>query len=137
MLTLLSQSSASTHLKPKSHLFISFAISIYSATDPFMYYSIPGVLKASLNLKEVDYSNISSLSHVDSHPSSPQPQEEVETDASKVSRKSRISFECHPSELLEELMDDLDGEFDCEELDFEDILSEFRNRTSTPTTRLQ
>ncbi len=97
-----------------------------------MYYSIPGVLKASLNLKEVDYSDITSLCHADSHPSSPsRPQEEVEDDASKVSRRTRVSFECHPSMLLEDMMDDLDQELGGEVLDLEDILTNCCNRAST------
>lgn len=50
-------------------------------SDPFMYYSIPGVLKACLNLEDVNYSDIASPSRSqgDSHPSSPsQPEDKKE-----------------------------------------------------------
>ena len=60
-------------------------------TDPFLYYSIPGVREAALSLKEVDYSKISQS-------------------ACKVSRKTRVSFEKHTDLLLDELFgDELDG----------------------------
>jgi hypothetical protein len=58
-----------------------------------MYYSIPGVLKAALNLKDVDYSDIKNLSHghADSHPSRPsQSQGKVKDDANKVTRRTRV-----------------------------------------------
>jgi hypothetical protein len=92
-----------------------------------MFYSIPGVLKASLNLKDVDYSDITSLSHADSsqRPSRPfrsQEQAGAEHDASKVSRRTRISFECHPSVLMEDFTDELEQEFGEQLLDF-DIVS--------------
>ena len=61
-----------------------------------MYYSIPGVLQASVRRKDEDYSDIVSLSHIDSHSPSP-------SQASKVSRRTCISFECHPDVLLAEL----------------------------------
>jgi hypothetical protein len=74
-----------------------------------MYYSIPGVLKAALNLKDVDYSDIKNLSHghADSHPSRPsQSQGKVKDDANKVTRRTRVSFESHPV-----VMDGLEQEF--------------------------
>jgi len=76
-----------------------------------MYYSIPGVLKASLILEDVDYSNISNISHADSWDRTSQPrlQEEAE-DAIEVSRRTRVTFECHPSVILENIMDDLEQE---------------------------
>ena len=103
-----------------------------SAADPFMYYSIPGVLKASLNLEDVDYSDITSRSrsrgdlHPSSSPSQSHPRQEREAtddDASKVSRRTRVSFECHPSVLMEDMMDDLDVEFGDEVPDLDEILS--------------
>ena len=103
-----------------------------------MYYSIPEVLRASLNLEDVDYSDITSRSrsHADSDPSSSPSQQRqeqeaaVEDDASKVSRRSRITFERHPSLLMEEMLGDLDQEFGGDELlDLDDILSRLRNRS--------
>ncbi len=52
--------------------------------DPFLYYSIPGVNKAALSLKEVDLSQASQSAHT-------------------VTRKARIAFECHPSLAVNEL----------------------------------
>lgn len=70
-----------------------------------MYYSIPGVLQASVRNNDVAYSDIASLGHNDSHPSSSpqQSQEQGEDDACKVSRRTRFSFECHPDVLLADL----------------------------------
>eukprot|EP00985_Skeletonema_marinoi_P026880 scaffold21255_cov217-Skeletonema_marinoi.AAC.2 len=95
-----------------------------------MYYSIPGVLKASLTLKDVDYSDITNLCYDDSHTSSPpRSQEEAENDAGKVSRRTCVSFESHPSVLMEDLMNELDQEFDDPLNDLDDIVSMFRNRS--------
>ena len=115
----------------------------YSATDPFMYYSIPEVLDASINLKDVDYSDIiiRSRRNADSNLSSDPPQsqprlnrEEAGDDddvaAGKVSRKTRVSFECHPSKLVEAMMDDLDLEFGDESVRLDDIISLFDSRCS-------
>ena len=105
-----------------------------------MYYSIPEVLRASLNLEDVDYSDITgrSRSHADSDPSPSHPQQRqeqeaaVEDDASKVSRRSRISFERHPSVLMEDMLDYLDQEFGGDELlDLDDIISRLRRRSSS------
>jgi hypothetical protein len=112
-----------------SHISL-LAISFYSVTDPFMYYSIPGVLKASLTLKDVDYSDITNLCYDDSHTSSPpRSQEEAENDAGKVSRRTCVSFESHPSVLMEDLMNELDQEFDDPLNNLDDIVSMFRNRS--------
>jgi len=65
-------------------------------TDPFLYYSIPGVNKAALSLKKVDHSKASQ--------------------STKVTRKARLSFECHPSLVMDELLVGLE-EFDLGEID--------------------
>ena len=105
-----------------------------------MYYSIPEVLRASLNLEDVDYSDITSRSrsHADSDPSSGPSQQRQEheaaveeDDASKVSRRTRVSFERHPSALMEDMLDDLDQEFGDELLDLDDIISGLRRRSSS------
>jgi hypothetical protein len=94
-----------------------------------MYYSIPGVRKAEILLKDVDYSDITSLgrsSSGGSRRSSRQfeTQQEASADPIKVSRTSRVSFECHPCVLMEDLlMTELEQEFDEEELGrLDDIL---------------
>ena len=76
-----------------------------------MYHSIPGVHKAELLHKDVDYSDIAALADTDAQQHSRAHQEEettIETDAdeAKVSRRTRITFECHPSVLLADLLDD-------------------------------
>ena len=94
-----------------------------------MYYSIPGVRKASILLKDVDYTDITSLGHSSSSSgSSSRSSRQSETqqeavdpseggeDAIKVSRTSRVSFECHPCMLMEDFITDLEQEFDEEEL---------------------
>jgi len=55
--------------------------------DPFMYYSIPEVHRATFTLQEVEYAKTIS------------PQT-----SPVVTRKSRVSTECHPSLLMEELL---------------------------------
>ena len=57
--------------------------------DPFMYHSIPEVHTATFTLQEVEYANtISSQA------------------SSTVTRKSRVSTECHPSLLTKEFLQD-------------------------------
>jgi hypothetical protein len=94
-----------------------------------MYYSVPGVHKASVLFKDVDYSDIASLSRADdgAHSSRQgqgqyQPSQEGEA-ASKVSRRTRLSFECHPSVLMEEIMGDMFEEQEFDELDLDGLLS--------------
>eukprot|EP00984_Skeletonema_dohrnii_P035381 scaffold35060_cov272-Skeletonema_dohrnii-CCMP3373.AAC.1 len=107
-----------------------------------MYYSIPGVRQASLRHNDVDYSDIASLSRSVSLSSSPswsrpsQAQEEGEDDARKVSRRTCISFECHPDVLMEDLMDEMDQELGDLSLDFDDFVSMLR-RSTTPRSTMQ
>ena len=76
-----------------------------------MYYSIPEVHQASVLFKDVDYSDITRRS------------QEGEA-ASKVSRRTRVSFECHPSVILEEIMgDEFDEEQEFDEFDLDGIFS--------------
>jgi len=56
-------------------------------SDPFLYFSIPAVRRAAVHNKEVDLSSLR------------------DSQASRVERRSRISFECHTDLLLEDLMD--------------------------------
>lgn len=89
-----------------------------------MYYSIPGVRKAEITLKDVDYSDITSLGRSSSSSArqsetqqeAADPSEGEEDAAIKVSRTSRVSFECHPCVLMEDFITDLEQEFDEEEL---------------------
>mmetsp|Transcript_35922 Transcript_35922/g.65892 ORF Transcript_35922/g.65892 Transcript_35922/m.65892 type:complete len:161 (-) Transcript_35922:164-646(-) len=72
--------------------------------DPFMYHSIPSIHKARLYLKDIDHSTLVA-------PKAPQA-------SSIVSRKSRVSTECHMDVLLEDLLDLDDEEFmsECQQL---------------------
>jgi hypothetical protein len=98
-------------------------------SDPFMYYSIPAVHNASLLFTDVDYSAIfTSNRQADSHPaptatttSRPfQTLEETDADASKVSRRT---FECHPRVHLEDIVGELEEEFDVQLLDSDNVVS--------------
>lgn len=69
-----------------------------------MFNSIPGVLKAERLLRDVDYSDIAALADTDVQA----PNDHQRENRGKVSRKTRISYECHPSSvMLEEMFDDL------------------------------
>ena len=72
--------------------------------DAFMYYSIPSVHKARLYLKDIDHSTLLAPRALQA--------------SSIVSRKSRVSTECHMDVLLEDLLDLDDEEFmsECQEL---------------------
>ena len=74
--------------------------------DPFMYYSIPEVRSARVLMRDIDMSNLLGGG-------GRAVQELAPPRSQKVSRSTRLSFECHPDLLLENLLNDLDG------LDFE------------------
>jgi hypothetical protein len=76
-------------------------LSFLYETDPFLYYSIPGVREAALSLKEeVDYSEALQSARKEA----------------SLSRKTRISFEKHTDLLL---LDELFGD-ELDELDESD-----------------
>ena len=75
--------------------------------DAFMYYSIPSVHKARLYLKDLDHSKLVAPTAI-------------------VSRKSRVSTECHMDVLLEDLLD----------LDDEEFMAECRQLQLRPTDLL-
>ena len=63
------------------------ALKTLRTKDPFMYHSIPEVHRATFTLQEVEYAKI------------------ISSQASSiVTRKSRVSTECHPSQLMEEFL---------------------------------
>ena len=69
--------------------------------DSFMYYSIPGVRKAKVLMEDIDMTNLIGAP--------------VQAQVSqKVSRKSRISFECHPDLFIENYLNDIMGGLDFE-----------------------
>ena len=82
-----------------SHTFLLLTMCLTPyETDPFLYYSIPGVNKAALSLKKVDHSKAS------------------QSQSTKVTRKERLTFECHPSLAMDELLVGM-GEADLGEID--------------------
>ena len=74
--------------------------------DPFLYYSIPAVRRAALNLEEPD---VSALSSGES------------TSTITVKRCTRVSFECHTDLLMEDLLGDIDEGYDDSELEQMDL----------------
>ena len=62
--------------------------------DPFMYYSIPEVQRATVLMQDIDLTNI-----LGGAPAQ-EAQDETQRASQKVSRSTRISFECHPDLLL-------------------------------------
>ena len=74
--------------------------------DPFLYYSIPAVRRAALNLEEPDVSALSSSE---------------ESTTLTVKRCTRVSFECHTDLLMEDLLGDIDEGFDDSELEQMDL----------------
>jgi len=80
--------------------------------DPFMYYSIPGVRSAKVLMKDIDTSNLkaSGIRNCISCPSRLQTVQD-KAQSQTVTRSSRISFECHPDLLLEDLLNDVE---DCD-----------------------
>ena len=81
--------------------------------DSFMYYSIPGVRKATVLMQDIDMANLgATLGHA--------VQDEAPQISQKVLRSTRVSFECHPDLLLVDLMNELEG-LDLENLGEEDL----------------
>ena len=96
--------------KPKKTVDLKYITSLddlksIKKQDPFMYYSIPGARRATVLMQEaIDLSNLKAGEAV---------QDETPQASQKVSRSTRISFECHPHLLLADMLDDFHG------LDFE------------------
>jgi len=83
--------------------------------DSFMYYSIPGVRKATVLMQDIDTANLGRAAQ-DGAPQASQ----------KALRSTCISFECHPDLLLENVWNELEG------LDLENLsLAKSASRTWT------
>ncbi len=81
-------------------------------SDPFMYYSIPGAKNAALHCKDVSMTDLPS----DRNDSEMILKRNVSTKSS-VPRKRRISVECHPDVLLEEMFTDTNFTSSLKDLD--------------------
>ena len=84
-------------------------IASLKANDPFMYYSIPAARNAAMKGKEVDLS----LFHVDAPSSCVAANTEGRTRkvpkiSCKVTRQRRVSTECHPNLLWDDILRDPD-----------------------------
>lgn len=91
--------------------------------DPFMYYSIPGVRSVNVLMKDTDTSDLEASrfrtcilcpSRLETVQDKAQPQ--------MVTQSSRISFECHPDLLLEDLLNYAE---DCDREGTDDELLDF------------
>ncbi|KAL7479266.1 hypothetical protein ACHAW6_005005 [Cyclotella cf. meneghiniana] len=72
--------------------------------DPFMYYSIPSIRKAALHFKEINAATLTVSTSDEATGRSP-----GRSSKSKVTRQSRMTFECHPDLQLDGLMNSLDS----------------------------
>ena len=80
-------------------------------TDPFMYYSIPGVHRASMYLQDIGHSNTEALcsSEVQTPRSrSSPPTNKKPKRSTTVTRRTNISCEAHPDVIMAELLDELE-----------------------------
>lgn len=86
------------------------AVKSLRTIDPFTYFSIPGIRRASMYLQDIDHSNAEALCNPEvqsaRNPSSqankrPRP-------STTITRRTRISYEAHQSAIMEDLMDELD-----------------------------
>jgi hypothetical protein len=84
-------------------------------TDPFMYYSIPGVHRAATLLElvdDVEHSNKDALCRRGGQDHDRRKQLPVKRQKASVSRRTAISFEAHPSLILDDLLFDENEEDD-------------------------
>lgn len=83
-------------------------------TDPFMYYSIPGIHRANMHLlgiEDFDHSNTQALcsSEVQTPRRRPSPPANKKPKRSTtVTRRTSISCEAHPDVIMEEFLDELE-----------------------------
>ena len=89
--------------KPKKTVDLKYITSLddlksIKKQDPFMYYSIPGARKATVLMQAIDLSNLIGAGQAVVQDETPQ------AASQKVSRSTRISFECHPDLLLADML---------------------------------
>ena len=90
---------------------------ILKVQDSFLYYSNDKIRMRELRLQDIEYDSSGDDSSDDGSFSSSLSNQEQSM--ATCERKTRITFELHPSLVLEDLMKDL---FDDESLDFDDII---------------
>ena len=92
--------------------------------DGFLYYSIPGVRSATVLMKDIEISKLGDSIVNGRHISCPSRLQTAQNEAESrqtVTRSSRISFECHPDLLLEDMLLHCADDLEC----VEDFLSLF------------
>jgi hypothetical protein len=77
---------------------------ILKKNDPFMYYSIPFIRKATLHFKEINVAALTMSTSDETKGGSTE-----RSSKNQVTRQSRMTFECHPDLLLDGLMNSLDS----------------------------
>ena len=90
--------------------------------DPFMYFSIPAVKSARMLMREVDTSNLEASALSRNCISCPSRLETMQHESlqQKVTRTTRVSVECHPDLLFEDIMNE-DEDTDMEDIEGEDL----------------
>jgi len=71
-------------------------LKLLKTQDPFLYHSIPSVNKAKLNIKPIDYTRVIQDASATTLESS-----------AIISRRTRVSTECHATLILDDLMDEV------------------------------
>jgi len=90
-------------------------------SDPFGYFSIPGVRRATLLMEDIDMSNLATSDNAMTRSSMSCPSRlqtaEANSRRQTIPRRSQLSFECHPASLLEEEQEEdlLDEDDDCDD----------------------
>ena len=96
--------------------------------DPFLYYSIPGVRSAELLGKDIDTSDLGTCQFKSASccPTRSQ-RRQIRGRSHTVTRSTRISFECHPDLLYDDVFssseEDWDGSDDALDLVLERLLA--------------
>ncbi|KAL3804661.1 hypothetical protein HJC23_008476 [Cyclotella cryptica] len=89
--------------KPQKELSVkeltSSDLAALKKNDPFMYYSIPSIRKAALHFKKIDVITLTT-------PASDQTPTKCtdRSSESRITRQSRLSFDCHTDLLLEDFI---------------------------------
>lgn len=79
------------------------------AIDPFMYYSIPGLRKASMHLQDIDHFNPEALCNpgVQRRSNASSRENKRPKRSTTVTRRTSISYEAHPDAIFDGLFEEL------------------------------
>ena len=76
-------------------------LKLLKSQDPFLYHSIPSVNKAKLTIKPIDHARVIQDASATTLESS-----------AVISRRTRVSTECHATLILDDLMDEVFSDTD-------------------------